>query len=65
MTGGQPLTEPLLTAVDAAELLRVPKSTLYELVRSRDLPHVKVGRALRFTRAGLSRWVEDNSHPRR
>jgi len=56
------LSEPLLTAVEAAELLHVPRSTLYELVRSRHLPHVKVGRGLRFTRAGLAAWVDENTY---
>lgn len=55
------LEEPLLNADEAAALLHVPRSTLYELVRSRHLPHVRVGRSLRFTRAGLSRWVKDNT----
>jgi excisionase family DNA binding protein len=45
------LVEPLLDAREAAKLLHVPRSTLYELVRSRGLPHVKVGqRGLMFTR---------------
>lgn len=56
------LTEPLLNADEAAQLLHVPRSTLYELVRSRRLPHVRVGRGLRFTRAGLSAWVQDNTY---
>lgn len=60
----QLLAEPLLNANEAARLLRVPRSTLYELVRSRDLPHVKVGRALRFTRAGLTVWIVENSYGR-
>jgi excisionase family DNA binding protein len=55
------LTEPLLDANEAAQLLRVPRSTLYELVRSRGLPHIRVGRALRFTRADLSKWVAANT----
>lgn len=55
------LTEPLLNADEAAQLLHVPRSTLYELVRSRHLPHVRVGRGLRFTRAGLARWVNENT----
>ncbi len=59
------LTEPLLNAREAAKLLRVPRSTLYELVRSRGLPHVKVGRGLRFTRADLGGWVTENSYGRR
>lgn len=60
----QLLAEPLLDANEAARLLRVPRSTLYELVRSRGLPHVKVGRALRFTRTDLAVWIADNSYGR-
>jgi excisionase family DNA binding protein len=56
------LSEPLMTADEAARLLHVPRSTLYELVRSRGLPHVKVGRALRFTRADLGAWITQNSY---
>lgn len=59
--GVSSLTEPLLNADEAAQLLHVPRSTLYELVRSRHLPHVRVGRALRFTRIDLARWVNDNT----
>jgi len=51
------LEEPLLNADEAAQLLHVPRSTLYELVRSRRLPHVRVGRSLRFTRKDLAEWV--------
>lgn len=59
------LTEPLLDANEAARLLRVPRSTLYELVRSRGLPHVRIGRrGLRFTRADLARWIGENSYGR-
>jgi excisionase family DNA binding protein len=56
------LAEPLLDANDAARLLRVPRSTLYELVRSRDLPHMRVGRGLRFTRQDLGIWLASNSY---
>lgn len=62
MSTSHGLTEPLLDANDAARLLKVPRSTLYELVRSRGLPHVKIGRrGLRFTRIDLARWVSENS----
>ena len=56
------LAEPLLDANDAARLLKVPRSTLYELVRSRGLPHIRVGRALRFTKANLNEWVIRHSY---
>ena len=57
------LAEPLLDARQAARLLGIPRSTVYELVRSRGLPHVRVGdRALRFTRADLAAWVAENTY---
>jgi excisionase family DNA binding protein len=61
------LTEPLMTADEAAKLLHVPRSTLYELVRSRGLPHVRIGeRGLRFTRSDLGSWIAENTYgPRR
>jgi excisionase family DNA binding protein len=57
------LTESLMTADEAARLLRVPRSTLYELVRSRGLPHVRIGeRGLRFTRSDLGDWIAENTY---
>lgn len=57
------LAEPLLDAAEAAKLLRVPRSTLYELVRSRGLAHVRIGdRGLRFTRSGLQTWIAENTY---
>lgn len=63
MTPAPTFSEPLLDAGEAARLLRVPRSTLYELVRSRGLPHVRVGeRGLRFVRADLATWVTENTY---
>jgi excisionase family DNA binding protein len=57
------LAEPLLDAGEAAKLLHVPRSTLYELVRSRGLPHVRIGdRGIRFTRSDLIGWVTQNTY---
>jgi excisionase family DNA binding protein len=54
------LSEPLLTADEVAALLRVPRSTVYELTRSRRLPFVKVGRRTLFARVDLDAWVVAN-----
>jgi excisionase family DNA binding protein len=56
-------SESLLTADEAAQLLHVPRSTVYELVRSRGLPHVRIGeRGLRFTRSDLGSWIAENTY---
>jgi len=54
---GAPLSEPLLDAVAAAHLLGVRPSWVYESVRAGRLPHLKVGRHLRFLRHDLEDWV--------
>ena len=54
------LSEPLLTADEVAALLRVPRSTVYELTRTRRLPHVKLGRRTLFVRVDLDAWVMAN-----
>jgi excisionase family DNA binding protein len=34
----------LLTAAEASELIRLPRSSLHELVRNRRIPFVRIGR---------------------
>lgn len=52
-----PLSEPLLDAPAAAHLLGVRPSWIYEAVRAGRLPHLKVGRHIRFLRSDLEDWV--------
>jgi len=57
VTSASPLSEPLLDSDAAATLLSVRRSWIYEAVRDGRLPHVKVGRHIRFLRADLESWV--------
>ena len=50
----------LMTIRDAAKYLATSVSTLYGWVYQRRIPFVKVGRALRFDRADLDRFIESN-----
>lgn len=47
----------VLTVADAAELLRVGRNKLYELVSENKIPHRRLGRAIRFSRAALLAWL--------
>lgn len=51
------LDEPLLKADEAAVLLSVKPSWIYEAVRGGALPCLKVGRHIRFTRPMLEEWL--------
>jgi excisionase family DNA binding protein len=55
------VAKPLLTVHEVAEFLRVPASWVYERTRRRGkdrLPHVKVGKYLRFRLSDLQSYIE-------
>jgi len=49
----------LLTADEASELIRLPRSSLYELARNRRIPFVRIGRRVFFVRAAVVQWIID------
>jgi excisionase family DNA binding protein len=51
------LAEPLLTATAAAALLAVRPSWVYAAVREGRLPHMRLGRDVRFLRSDLVSFV--------
>jgi excisionase family DNA binding protein len=52
---------PLLRPDEAAALLAVKTSWIYEAVRTGRLPCIRVGRHIRFTRAMLQRWLAEQT----
>lgn len=58
MSGPQPV-EPLCVRVnDAARMIGIGRTKLYELISSGELETVKIGKATRITTASLHRLVE-------
>ena len=51
----------LLNVRDAAHYLGLQVDTVYKKARLRELPSVKVGRALRFDVKALERFVEQHT----
>ena len=63
--GGATVTR-LLTAGEVSEILRVPRSTIYELARNRRIPFLKVGRRTLFDPELIMQWIAaQNVPPRR
>jgi excisionase family DNA binding protein len=52
------LDGPLLRPEQAAELLAVKTSWVYDAARTGQLSCLRVGRHIRFTRAMLEEWLE-------
>jgi excisionase family DNA binding protein len=47
-----------LSVTDASDYLSVKKSFLYSLVESREIPHYRLGRLIRFKSIDLDKWME-------
>ena len=54
----QTLDGPLLRPEQAAALLAVKTSWIYDAVRTGRLPCIRVGRHIRFTRAMFEGWLQ-------
>ncbi len=50
--------DELLTVAEVADILRVSTMTVYRLIRSGELPAVRVGRNYRVRRAALDAYLE-------
>ena len=48
----------LLTIDQLSELLQVKKSTIYQWTHEEFIPHVKLGRLVRFREAEVMSWLE-------
>jgi excisionase family DNA binding protein len=59
-TPGLLAEEPLLRPEDAARLLSVKPSWIYEAVRAGRMPCLRVGRHIRFTRTMLEGWLVEH-----
>ena len=49
--------DALLTANEVADLLRVTRGWVYAETRARRIPHVRLGRYVRYRRSAVEAWV--------
>ena len=49
--------ERLLDAEEVAKILKVNKDRVYSLARQGVIPHVRIGRQLRFSSRALDDWI--------
>jgi excisionase family DNA binding protein len=53
----------VLTIEELSAYLKVPKSTLYKLVREGKVPCQKVGRHWRFHKNAIDIWLKEHPEP--
>ena len=52
-------TASLLTPDDVAELLCVARRTVVTMARDGRIPHIRIGRFVRFDPTEIDRWLRD------
>jgi excisionase family DNA binding protein len=51
------LDDDVLTVEEAARFLKVGKNCLYDAIGRGQVPHRRIGKHIRISRAGLMRWL--------
>ena len=65
LSEGREARDVLLTADEVASFLRVTRGWVYAETRARRIPHVRLGRYVRYRRSTVEAWVselEEASH---
>lgn len=55
--------EEFYTAQEVADLLKIKKTTVYELIKKNLLPSSKVGKQIRISKSDLNAYLNQNSEP--
>lgn len=55
-----PNNADLLTAIEVAKMLRVTPAWVYTATRQGTLPHMRLGRYVRYRRGAVTDWLEAN-----
>jgi excisionase family DNA binding protein len=58
---GSQFGEPLLTVGEVATVMRVSNMTVYRLIKSAQLPAIRVGKNYRIRRTDVDRYLTDRA----
>ena len=55
--------ETIYTIPEVAEYLKMSKSKVYDLVKKKKIPFIKIGRNVRIRQSDLLDWLEEMTRP--
>lgn len=53
----------LLTIKDVQAITKLGRTTIYELMRTGEVPYLRIGRSVRFRREALETWLKAQEVP--
>ena len=63
MSGNKGINDEILTLEEASYLLKLSRSTLYNLAQRKKIPAYKIAKSWRFVKASLIKWLEEGAKP--
>jgi excisionase family DNA binding protein len=57
-TPSEAVLDDVLAVEGVSRLLRIGRNTIYELVARNEIPHRRLGKQIRFSRAAIMRWLD-------
>lgn len=56
---GAPAEADLISATEVGRMLDMSADRVYALAREDRIPHVRIGRSVKFSRQAVAAWIED------
>lgn len=60
-TNGNEKMDTVYTVPEVAKQLKLSRSNLYKLVKTEQIPHIKIGKNSRIRHSDLMKWLEDQT----
>jgi len=51
--------EPLLSVMELSERLGVRRGAIYDMVKTNEIPHIRIGNRIRFVWTRVQEWLDD------
>jgi excisionase family DNA binding protein len=51
--------EPVMKLAEVSEYLKVHRSTIYRMLKRRQIPFIKIGSDYRFVKSALDSWIDE------
>ena len=55
--------ETIYTIPEVAEYLKMSKSKVYEMVKTEQIPYIRIGRNVRIRESDLITWLDEQTQP--
>jgi len=53
------MNDCLLTVKDLSEYLHISENKIYRFIESKKIPHIRIGRCVRFSIPTIKQWMEE------